>query len=212
MSSLDVQSTAHGPLLNPLLAASDPPIALKWTLYDPSLNTLPLYEMNTASNWTEFSAALAAVVLAHAESRLRRRSGPHRLPRHRHGSAAARQDLPTCPSTDNSARVAGLHSLRRRCPTPSIRPRAFLPPPTPASPPTSRPTRSPTSGSIPTASSASTNRSTAATISRPPTCWPSRPTSTAKSIRRWAIALPTPSTTLPAPKAMATRGCARPPT
>jgi penicillin amidase len=56
---LTVQSTAHGPLLNPLLDAGDPPIALKWTLYDDSLNTLPLYEMNTASNWTEFSAALA---------------------------------------------------------------------------------------------------------------------------------------------------------
>ena len=56
---LNVQSTAHGPLMNPILTASDPPIALKWTLYDPSLNALPIYEMNTASNWTEFSAALA---------------------------------------------------------------------------------------------------------------------------------------------------------
>ncbi len=56
---LNVQSTAHGPLLNPLLTASDPPTALKWTLYDPSLNAIPLYKMNTASNWTEFSAALA---------------------------------------------------------------------------------------------------------------------------------------------------------
>ncbi len=56
---LNVQSTAHGPLMNPILAASDPPIALKWTLYDPSLNALPFYEMNTASNWKEFSAALA---------------------------------------------------------------------------------------------------------------------------------------------------------
>jgi penicillin amidase len=35
-------------------------IALKWTLYDPGLNALPLYAMNTASNWQEFSAALAA--------------------------------------------------------------------------------------------------------------------------------------------------------
>jgi len=56
---VNAESTAHGPLLNPLLAQSDPPLALKWTLYDPSLNALPLYEMNTASNWTEFSAALA---------------------------------------------------------------------------------------------------------------------------------------------------------
>jgi penicillin amidase len=57
--ALNVQSTEHGPLLNPLLAAGDPPTALKWTLYDPTLNTPPLYEMNVASNWTEFSAALA---------------------------------------------------------------------------------------------------------------------------------------------------------
>jgi penicillin amidase len=56
---VDVESTAHGPLLNPLLSTSDPPIALKWTLYDPSLDALPLYEMNTASNWNGFSAALA---------------------------------------------------------------------------------------------------------------------------------------------------------
>ncbi len=55
---VDIESTEHGPLLDPILAAGDPPIALKWTLYDPSLNTLPLYEMDTASNWTEFSASL----------------------------------------------------------------------------------------------------------------------------------------------------------
>ncbi len=57
---LDVQSTSHGPLLNPMFTRETRPIALKWTLYDPTLNALPLYEMNTASNWTEFSAALAA--------------------------------------------------------------------------------------------------------------------------------------------------------
>jgi penicillin G amidase len=54
-----VRSTDHGPLLNPILHDESQPIALRWTLYDPSLNTLPLYAMNTASNWTEFSAALA---------------------------------------------------------------------------------------------------------------------------------------------------------
>ncbi len=56
----DVQSTAHGPLLNPIFTKDTRPIALKWTLYDPTLNELPLYEMNTASNWAEFSAALGA--------------------------------------------------------------------------------------------------------------------------------------------------------
>ena len=57
--AVNVESTGHGPLLNPLLAHGDPPLALKWTVYDPKLNALPLYEMNTASNWREFSSALA---------------------------------------------------------------------------------------------------------------------------------------------------------
>ncbi|HEU5351705.1 MAG TPA: penicillin acylase family protein [Terracidiphilus sp.] len=54
----NVRSTDHGPLLNPILHGESQPIALRWTLYDPSLNTLPLYAMNSASNWSEFSAAL----------------------------------------------------------------------------------------------------------------------------------------------------------
>ncbi len=33
-------------------------VSLKWTLYDPALNAVPLYAMNTAQNWAEFSAAL----------------------------------------------------------------------------------------------------------------------------------------------------------
>jgi penicillin amidase len=55
---LDVQSTAHGPLLNPILPKENRPIALKWTLYDPALSALPLYQIDTAANWTDFSAAL----------------------------------------------------------------------------------------------------------------------------------------------------------
>jgi acyl-homoserine lactone acylase PvdQ len=57
--TMDVQSTAHGPLLNPILRQKAQPIALKWTLYDPAFNTLPVYAMNTASNWAEFSTALS---------------------------------------------------------------------------------------------------------------------------------------------------------
>jgi len=56
--ALDVKSTEHGPLLNPILPGEARPIALQWTLYDPTLNALPIYAMNVASNWTEFSAAL----------------------------------------------------------------------------------------------------------------------------------------------------------
>jgi penicillin amidase len=55
---LDVQSTAHGPLLNPILSRETRSIALKWTLYDTTLNTIPLYEIDTAANWTDFSSAL----------------------------------------------------------------------------------------------------------------------------------------------------------
>src|ERR1035437_3690139 len=55
---LDVQLTDHGPLLNPIFTKETRPIALKWTLYDPAQNSLPLYQLNVASNWKEFSAAL----------------------------------------------------------------------------------------------------------------------------------------------------------
>jgi penicillin amidase len=57
--TVDVQLTDHGPLLNPIFKKEKRPIALKWTLYDSALNGLPLYQMNVASNWMEFSAALA---------------------------------------------------------------------------------------------------------------------------------------------------------
>ena len=55
----DVQLTDHGPLLDPIFTKDSRAIALKWTLYDPALNTIPVYAINTASNWTEFSAALS---------------------------------------------------------------------------------------------------------------------------------------------------------
>ena len=55
--TVDVQSTDHGPLVNSIARESQP-IALKWNLYDPALHTIPIYAMNTAANWAEFSAAL----------------------------------------------------------------------------------------------------------------------------------------------------------
>lgn len=58
--TLDVQMTAHGPLLSPLFPKEKRAIALKWTLYDPFLNGMPLYQLNTASNWEEFSTAMSA--------------------------------------------------------------------------------------------------------------------------------------------------------
>lgn len=56
--SLDIAITDHGPLLNPLLPKNAPPIALKWTLFDSSLNSIPLLQIDTAGNWDEFRSAL----------------------------------------------------------------------------------------------------------------------------------------------------------
>ena len=55
----DVRLTDHGPLLDPIFTRDSRAIALKWSLYDPALNSIPLYAINTASNWTEFSSALS---------------------------------------------------------------------------------------------------------------------------------------------------------
>jgi penicillin amidase len=56
---LDVQSTTHGPLLNPMFTKETRPIALKWTIYDTALHVLPLYQINTASSAAEFTTALS---------------------------------------------------------------------------------------------------------------------------------------------------------
>lgn len=53
-----VRLTDHGPLIDPIFTKARQPLALKWNLYDPALNSIPLYAINTASNWSDFSAAL----------------------------------------------------------------------------------------------------------------------------------------------------------
>lgn len=57
--TVDVQSTDHGPLITSMIPGQTQPMALHWTLYDPSLRSVPLYAMNTAQNWPDFSAAIA---------------------------------------------------------------------------------------------------------------------------------------------------------
>ena len=39
----DVRLTDHGPLLDPIFTKDSRAIALKWTLYDTTLNSIPLY-------------------------------------------------------------------------------------------------------------------------------------------------------------------------
>ncbi len=60
---LDVVRTAHGPIITPLLASlhtsEQRSVALHWAIYDPAAKGLPLYALNTASDWTSFRAAMA---------------------------------------------------------------------------------------------------------------------------------------------------------
>src|SRR6185437_4544536 len=56
--TLDIGVTDHGPLLSSLLPKSAPPIALKWTLFDSTLNSIPLFEIDTAGDRDEFLTAL----------------------------------------------------------------------------------------------------------------------------------------------------------
>jgi len=56
---LDVQSTEDGPLLGPLFKKTYEPMSLKWTIYDPALNGLPVYQINVAQSAAEFTAALS---------------------------------------------------------------------------------------------------------------------------------------------------------
>ncbi len=56
----DVALTVHGPLLNPVVRTHRQAIALRWTLYDPALAAIPIYSIDTAENWQQFSMALEA--------------------------------------------------------------------------------------------------------------------------------------------------------
>jgi penicillin amidase len=54
----DVLRTNHGPVITPLAPHESRTIALRWTVYDPQFASgIPIYALNTASNWQEFEAA-----------------------------------------------------------------------------------------------------------------------------------------------------------
>jgi penicillin amidase len=56
---LELEQTAHGPIVTALLKHETRKIALKWNIYDPELRFNFLYEINHAANWTEFHKAMA---------------------------------------------------------------------------------------------------------------------------------------------------------
>lgn len=56
--TVDVERTAHGVVITPLLPGETRTLALKWDVYDPASRGYPLLAMDTASNWTQFRDAL----------------------------------------------------------------------------------------------------------------------------------------------------------
>jgi penicillin amidase len=57
--TLDVLRTDHGPVITPLLPHEKRTLALRWTVYDPRVVTMPFYQVDSAQNWEQFRAALA---------------------------------------------------------------------------------------------------------------------------------------------------------
>ena len=62
--TIDVRSTAHNgmetPLISDLYPSEQRPIALRWTVYDPTTPTSPFLAVNLASNWEQFGEAFAS--------------------------------------------------------------------------------------------------------------------------------------------------------
>ncbi len=56
---LDVERTAHGPLITALIPGEHRALALHWTIYDAQAKGLPLFALDSATNWTSFRAAMA---------------------------------------------------------------------------------------------------------------------------------------------------------
>ena len=55
---MDVRLTAHGPILSPMLANERRALALRWVAYDADSIEVPLFDLNSAHNWTEFRSAM----------------------------------------------------------------------------------------------------------------------------------------------------------
>jgi penicillin amidase len=51
---VNVGHTEHGPIISPAVENEKRTISLKWSAYDQSATRIPLFDINTASTWTEF--------------------------------------------------------------------------------------------------------------------------------------------------------------
>jgi penicillin amidase len=57
--SVDVATTGHGPIITPLVPHEKRTIALRWSAYDIQPDSISLFALDTASDWTSFRAAVS---------------------------------------------------------------------------------------------------------------------------------------------------------
>ena len=57
--TIDVASTDHGPIITPLIPHESRTIALRWSIYDVPQDNIPLFALDTATDWPSFRAALS---------------------------------------------------------------------------------------------------------------------------------------------------------
>src|SRR6185437_4913851 len=56
---IDVARTGHGPIVTQLIPHEKRTIALRWSAYDIPQNSLSLFALDTAANWSDFRAAMS---------------------------------------------------------------------------------------------------------------------------------------------------------
>ena len=57
---IDVPLTRHGPIISDVLPGEKRKLALRWTLYEPAIISLPFLDMDRAENWDHFKRATAS--------------------------------------------------------------------------------------------------------------------------------------------------------
>ncbi len=56
---VNVGHTEHGPVVTPAIVGEKRIISLKWSAYDATATSIPLFDINAASTWTEFRSLLS---------------------------------------------------------------------------------------------------------------------------------------------------------
>jgi penicillin amidase len=57
--TVDVPLTRHGPIISDVFPGEKRKLALRWTLYEPAIISLPFLEIDRAQNWDEFKDAIS---------------------------------------------------------------------------------------------------------------------------------------------------------